>query len=193
MELWKELIDAGCFADGATVNAMTWTEAADQVVNGEAAMDLHGTWFMGYVNGNGFVPEVDYDFFEFPVIDEGVATAVVGPVDGWVTAAGAANSEAAMEMLAYLSKPEAQLAWSKIQGNIPTNITSDMSQVDNITKRAAEVAAAAETYNFNYDLATPPAPSVVGLNMFQEFLNDPSDIPGLLERTQTEIAAAFEE
>jgi multiple sugar transport system substrate-binding protein/raffinose/stachyose/melibiose transport system substrate-binding protein len=193
MELWKELIDAGCFADGATVNAMTWTEAADQVVNGEAAMDLHGTWFMGYVNGNGFVPEVDYDFFEFPVIDEGVATAVVGPVDGWVTAAGAANSEAAMEMLAYLSKPEAQLAWSKVQGNIPTNITSDMSQVDNITKRAAEVAAAAETYNFNYDLATPPAPSVVGLNMFQEFLNDPSDIPGLLERTQTEIAAAFEE
>ena len=55
-----------------------------------------------------------------------------------------------------------------------------------------EVAAAAETYNFNYDLATPPAPSVVGLAMFQEFINDPSDIQGLLESTQTEIAAAFE-
>jgi ABC-type glycerol-3-phosphate transport system substrate-binding protein len=148
---------------------------------------------MGYVNGNGFQSEVDYDFFEFPVVDEGVPTAVVGPVDGWVTAADAANSEGAMAMLAYLAKPEVQAAWSVIQGNMSTNITSDTSQVDNIIARIMEVAAAAETYNFNYDLATPPAPSVVGLNMFQEFLNDPSDIPGLLERTQTEIAAAFEE
>ena len=32
----------------------------------------------------------------------------------------------------------------------------------------------AETYNFNYDLATPPAPSEVGLDMFQKFMNDPS-------------------
>ena len=193
MELWKELFDAGCFADGATINSMVWSDAADQVVNVEAAMDLHGSWFMGYVNGNGFVSEVDYDFFEFPVIDEGVPSAVVGPVDGWVTAADAANSEAAMEMLAYLAKPEVQLAWSGVQGNIPTNITSDMSQVDNIIKRAAEVATAAETYNFNYDLATPDAAAVLGLAMFQQFINDQSDIPGLLERTEAEIAATFAE
>lgn len=97
-----------------------------------------------------------------------------------------------MAMLAYLSKPEAQLAWSKVQGNIPTNITSDMSQVDNITKRAAEVAAASETYNFNYDLTTPDAAAVVGLSMFQQFINDQSDIAGLLEKTEAEIAATFE-
>ena len=67
-----------------------------------------------------------------------------------------------------------------------------MSQVDNIIKRAAEVAAAAETYNFNYDLATPDAAAVLGLAMFQQFIDDQSDIPGLLERTQAEIAATFE-
>ena len=192
MELWKELFDAGCFPDGATANSLDWNDAADQLVNGEAAMNLMGTWLMGHVNGNGFEPEVDYDFFEFPVIDEGVPSAVVGPVDGWVTAADAANSEGAMEMLAYLAKPEAQLAWSKVQGNIPTNVTSDMSQVDNITKRAAEVAAASETYNFNYDLTTPDAAAVVGLSMFQQFINDQSDIAGLLEKTESEIAATFE-
>jgi len=193
MELWKELFDAGCFADGATVNSLSWTDAADQLINGEAAMDLHGSWFMGYANDNGQVSEVDYDFFEFPVIDEGVPSAVVGPVDGWVTAADAANHEGALAMLAFLSKPEAQLAWSKVQGNIPTNITSDMSQVDNIIKRAAEVAENAETYNFNYDLTTPDAAAVVGLSMFQQFINDQSDIPGLLERTEEEIAATFEQ
>ena len=193
MELWKELIDAGCFADGATINSIDWTDAADQLVNGEAAMNLMGTWIMGYVNGNGFEPEVDYDFFEFPVIDEGVPSAVVGPVDGFVTAAGAQNPEAAQALLAFMSRPDVQVAWAIGQGNMSTNTTSDTSQVNNITQRAMEVAAAAETYNFNYDLATPPAPSVVGLAMFQEFINDSSDIPGLLERTQTEIAAAFEE
>jgi multiple sugar transport system substrate-binding protein/raffinose/stachyose/melibiose transport system substrate-binding protein len=193
MELWKELFDAGCFADGATINGMAVAQAHDQLVAGEAAMELFGTWIMAYLGPLGFEPEVDYDFFEFPVIDEGVPSAVVGPVDGWVTAAGAANSEAAMEMLAHLSKPEVQLAWSGVQGNIPTNITSDMSQVDNIIKRAAEVAAAAETYNFNYDLATPDAAAVLGLAMFQQFIDDQSDIPGLLERTEAEIAATFAE
>jgi len=193
MELWKELVDAGCFADGATINSIDWTDAADQLVNGEAAMNLMGTWIMGYVNGNGFEPEVDYDFFEFPVIDEGVPGAVVGPVDGFVTAAGAQNPEAAQALLAFMARPEVQVAWAIGQGNMSTNTTSDTSEVNNITQRAMEVAAAAETYNFNYDLATPPAPSVVGLSMFQEFINDASDIPGLLEKTQTEIAAAFEE
>ena len=38
--------------------------------------------------------------FEFPVIDEGVPSAVVGPVDGFVTAAGAQNPEAAQALLA---------------------------------------------------------------------------------------------
>ncbi len=191
MELWKELIDAGCFADGATVNSIDWTDAADQLVNGEAAMNLMGTWIMGYLNGNGFEPEVDYDFFEFPVVDEGVPSAVVGPVDGFVTAAGAAHPEAAQALLAFMSKPDVQVAWAIGQGNMSTNITSDTSEVNNITQRAMEVAAAAETYNFNYDLATPPAPSEVGLAMFQEFINDPSDIEGLLARTQDGVADAF--
>ncbi len=41
-----------------------------------------------------------------------------------------------------------------------------------------EVAAAAETYNFNYDLATPPAPAEVGLAMFQKFIARPERHPG---------------
>jgi ABC-type glycerol-3-phosphate transport system substrate-binding protein len=192
MELWAELFDAGCFADGATINSIDWTDAADQLASGEAAMNLMGTWIMGYLNGNGFEPGTDYDFFEFPVIDEGVPSAVVGPVDGFVTAAGAANPEGAMQLLAFLSKPDVQAAWAIGQGNMSTNTTSDTSGVNDVTKKAMEVAAAAETYNFNYDLATPPAPSLVGLSMFQKFINDPSNIQALLEETQTEIAAAFE-
>jgi multiple sugar transport system substrate-binding protein/raffinose/stachyose/melibiose transport system substrate-binding protein len=192
MELWAELFDAGCFPDGATANSLVWTDAADQLVNGEAAMNLMGTWLIGYVVGNGFEPVTDFDFFEFPIVDEGVPTAVVGPVDGLVTAAGATNPENAMAMLEFLARPESQAAWSVGQGNMPTNTTSDTTEFNDLIKRAMEIAAASETYNFNYDLATPPAPSEVGLDMFQRFINDQGDIEGLLAETQTAVAAAFE-
>jgi ABC-type glycerol-3-phosphate transport system substrate-binding protein len=191
MELWAELFDAGCFADGATINSIDWTDAADQLANGEAAMNLMGTWITGYLNGNGFQPVTDYDFFEFPVIDEGVPSAVVGPVDGFVTASAAKNHDAAMELLAYLARPDIQSAWAIGYGTMATNTKADTSEFNDVLKKAMTVAAAAETYNFNYDLATPPAPSLVGLAMFQQFINDHSDIQGLLEQTQTEIADAF--
>ena len=39
---------------------------------------------------------------------------------------------------------------------------------------------------------TPPAPSEVGLDMFQKFMADPSqDVNALLAETQTAIEAAF--
>jgi multiple sugar transport system substrate-binding protein/raffinose/stachyose/melibiose transport system substrate-binding protein len=191
MELWKELIDAGCFQDGATANSIDWTDAANQLGNGEAAMNLMGTWITGHLNGNALKPVADYDFFEFPVIDEGVPTAVVGPVDGLVTAAAAANQEGAMELLAYLARPDIQAAWAIGYGTMSTNTQADTTDFNDVIKKAMAVSAAAETYNFNYDLATPPAPSEVGLDMFQQFINDPSDIEGLLARTQEGVAEAF--
>jgi len=155
-------------------------------------MNLMGTWITGYWNGNGLAPMTDYDFFEFPVIDEGVTTAVVGPVDGLVSAAGAANPEGAMQLLAALASPEAQTAWAVGQGALPPNINADKAQFNEVILKALDVVAASETYNFNYDLATPPAPSEVGLDMFQKFVADPGqDINALLTETETAIEAAF--
>jgi ABC-type glycerol-3-phosphate transport system substrate-binding protein len=191
LELWKELIDAGCFPDGATANGLDWTNAADQVANGEAAMNLMGTWITGYWNGNGLTPVTDYDFFEFPVIDEGVPNAVVGPVDGMVTAAQAKNPEGAKALLAYLSKADVQTAWAVGQGALAPNVNADTSQFNDVIKKALDVVNKADSFNFNYDLATPPAPSEVGLDMFQKFIADPSNIQGLLEETQAGVAAAF--
>ena len=45
METWKELTDLGCFAPDS--NAYDWTEAADMVANGTAAMNLMGTFITG--------------------------------------------------------------------------------------------------------------------------------------------------
>lgn len=188
MELWGELVTAGCFNEDA--NAKGYTDAADMVANGEAAMNLMGTWIVGYW-GDAFEPLVDYDMFPFPVIDEGVPTAVVGPVDALSVAAGADNVEGAKEVLAFFAQPEIQAKWAAGQGALPVNVAAETPENPTLVK-ALELAAAAETYNFNYDLATPPAPSEVGLSMFQEFMHDSSDIEGLLERTQDAVEVAFE-
>jgi hypothetical protein len=59
-------------------------------------------------------------------------------------------------------------------------------------KEALDFVAAAPSFNFNYDLATPPAVAEVGLDLFQQFISDPSvDIQGLLGAAQTAAQAAF--
>ena len=185
MELWAELVDAGCFADGCHRQRIDWTDAADQVANGEAAMNLMGTWITGYCERQRLRAGHRLRLLRVPGHRRGRAErASSGPVDGLVTAAGAANPEAAQALLAFSGQarrpgqrgPSARATCPPTRPPIRRSSTTSSA-------RRIEVAAAAETYNFNYDLATPPAPSEVGLAMFQEFINDSSRTSqALLER-----------
>jgi ABC-type glycerol-3-phosphate transport system substrate-binding protein len=187
MELWGELVSAGCFNEDA--NAKGYTDAADMVANGDAAMNLMGTWIVGYW-GDAFEPVTDYDFFPFPAMDLSVESAVVGPVDALSVSAGGDNPEGAKDLMAFFARPDVQAKWAKGQGALPVNVNAETPDNPTLVKALA-LAGAAETYNFNYDLATPPAPSLVGLDMFQKFMHDPGDIQGLMEETQSLIEKEF--
>lgn len=192
MGLWKDLVDAGCFA--ANSNANTWTDASDQVARGDAAMTLMGTWITGYWNGQELKPGEDYDFFEFPVIDASAPNAVVGPVDGLVVAANAEHPEAARKLLAWLvSDPAVQAKWAQVQGALSPNVDVDVATYTPVMQRALDAVNNADAFAFNYDLATPPPVAEVGLNMFAEFMNDPSDVDGLMDKTQKGAEDAFME
>lgn len=189
LELWKEVIDAGYF--NASPNGADWTDAADQVARGDAAMTLMGTWITGYWDGNGLVAGTDYDFFAFPEVTPGVALASVGPVDGWVMPSGAKNQAGAKKVLECLASPEAQKVMALLQGAIAANSSTDLSSQNAVMQKAAKQVADSEAFVFNYDLATPPAVAEVGLNMFAEFIDNPADISGILSSTATKAAAAF--
>lgn len=189
---WKSLVDAGYFAPNA--NADEWTDAADKVARGDAAMTLMGTWITGYWNGIDLVPGEDYDFFEFPRMAEGVANAAVGPVDGLVVSANAPNMENAEKLLAFLvSNPEVQAEWAGIQGALSANVNVDPSTYTPVMQHALETINKAEAFAFNYDLATPPPVAEVGLSMFARFMDDPASYEVILEETQTAAAEAFKE
>jgi len=192
MALWKELIDASDFAPNA--NADDWTDAADKVARGEAAMTLMGTWITGYWNGNKLTPGTDYDFFEFPTITDGVAHAAVGPVDGLVIAANAKNMEGAEKLVTFLvSDPAVQAKWAGIQGALSANVNVDPSSYSVVMKHALDVIQEADAFAFNYDLATPPPVAEVGLSMFSEFMDHSGDYKALLEKTQAGAADAFKQ
>ena len=191
MGLWQDLTDAGYFAPNA--NADTWTDASDRVARGDAAMTLMGTWITGYWNGNGLMAGEDYDFFEFPAIDEGVPNAVVGPVDGLLISANAPNRANAEALLSFLvSDTAAQATWAQAQGALSPNTMVDESIYTPVMKRALAAVANADTFAFNYDLATTPPAAELGLDMFARFMDDPSGYEAYLADAEAGARDVFE-
>lgn len=192
MTLWKELLDQGFFVENA--NADDWTDAADKVARGDAAMTLMGTWITGYWNGVGLVPGQDYDFFPFPKIKDGVANAAVGPVDGLVISANAANPEGAEKFLAFMmSNADVQAKWAEAQGALSANVNVDPKTYNVVIQSAAKTVAEAEAFAFNYDLATTPPVAEVGLSMFTRFIDDPSKLDEILKAVAVDAKTAFKQ
>jgi ABC-type glycerol-3-phosphate transport system substrate-binding protein len=187
--LWKELVDAGYFYPDA--NAYNWTEAANQVANGEAGMTLMGTWIGGHYAGNEMSPGEDYDYFSFPTIDEDVPRASLGPIDTFVVSADAPNPDAAKAFLVYLTNPDVQWAFAEGAGNLAPSVLVDTSNYNDVVARIAAEIAADPVFAFNYDLATPPPVAEVGLASFSEFMANPGDYEAMLARVQEEAQAEF--
>ena len=188
MELWQELIDAGYFVDGA--NAYDWVDAADQVANGQAAVTLMGTWIGGYWKGQDLVPGEDYDFFDFPAIDD-VPQAGVGPIDGWVMTSGADAASAGALLEFLVNDVDTQTLWNTSYGSISPNVNVDPMAYDVVAAKAGASIANAAVYAFNYDLATTPPVAECGLDMFSAFMDDSGDIAGTLATTQACAVEGF--
>lgn len=188
MEMWKELVDKGYFVPDA--NAYDWNEAADQVANGRAAMTLMGTFITGYWNGNKLEPVKDYDFFPFPIIDEKLTVVTHGTVDGWVIPAAAKNKEGAQKLLLHFLTPESQATWALGQGALAAVNNVDASIYSPVMKKAADHLAKVQFLS-GYDLSTTPPMAEGGLNMFAQFMNDPSGYKGYLDETELVAKEVF--
>ena len=131
--------------------------------------------------------------FEFPAIDDGVANAVVGPVDGWLISADAENRENAEALVAFMaSDPESQAKWAQIQGALSPNVNVDDSIYTPVMMRALEAVNNADTFAFNYDLATTPPAAEFGLDMFARFMDSPADYMQHLADTEEGARGVFD-
>ncbi len=186
---WAELLPY-C-QEGA--NGRIWQDAAQALVNGEAGMYL-----LGMFVGQQFPDDQrdDLDFFPFPEINpEHGQGAVEAPIDGFLISAEARNVDGAKELLRFLASAEAQeLYLASDPNNIAANSTADTSNYSAMQNKAVELVSNATHISQFMDRDTrPDFASTVMIPSLQQFINDPSDIDGLLRQIEEQKQSIFDD
>lgn len=109
-----------CYADNWS--GKTWTQTADDLVNGKTGMFMMGIWAAGYMEQAGFVAGKDFDMFQAP----GTVGKSIFQMD--VLAVPEGNGVAAADkFIAAVSTPEGQAAFAVPKGSLAPNINVDPS------------------------------------------------------------------
>ncbi len=191
----KELIDMEPFQEGFL--GMIYNDAASQIANGKAALELMGQWSPAVQSGqaeNGVGLGEDLGFFTFPVVEGGAGDPgdALGGGDGF--ALGVNASDAAVDFVRYLTSVEAQSSLTELGAvSIPTVKEAQAALTDPNLQVVAEKAAAAQYFQLYYDQFLPPAvggvvnESVQGL--FAEQLS-PEDVANAIEASAAQELAS---
>ena len=108
--------------------AFGWTEAAQAVFEGDAAMFLHGDWATGYFEQLGWTPGVDFGAVNAP----GASELFLYGVDAFAMPAGGPNPEGAELFLETVGSEEGQISFNRIKGSSPMRLDVDPAQFDAI-------------------------------------------------------------
>ena len=110
--------------------SITWEDAAEQVLEGEAAMTIHGDWIKGYMQSLGARPGVDFDAVAMP----GTRTLYAYLIDGLSMCANLPNPLNARNFIHVVGSPEGQAAFNQVKGSIPVHPDVDFSDLDPVTQ-----------------------------------------------------------
>jgi len=113
----------------------TWSEAADLVATGSAAMTIMGDWTKAYFEQVDMVPDVD--FGELPFVGTKGIYVVAG--DCFPLTTDAVNPESGADLLRTWASAEGQHDFNKLKGSIPARSDVDISDYD--AQLQAKVAA----------------------------------------------------
>lgn len=184
VEHWKSLLDAGYFnADAVT---QSWDEdITEKLMNGEIGLTLMGSWLSGYLNQEGY--EGQYGVFSFPVMNEEVPHAAVGPIDGIVLTKNAVNTRVAKDAIVLFSDKQVQLKMAVGAGGFSPNQNIHKTAYSEIQQEMLDDIEQAAVWAFNYDLATNPEIAEVGLDFFIEFLEFPDLYIQLLSELEENV------
>ncbi|HKO49344.1 MAG TPA: ABC transporter substrate-binding protein [Polyangiaceae bacterium] len=104
-----------------------WSDAADEVFQGKAAMFLHGDWAKGYFVKLGWTPGIDFGQTGGP----GASDLFWYVIDAFATPTLAAHSQQAHEFLSVVLSKEAQITFSRLKGSTPIR-TDVLDQLDRL-------------------------------------------------------------
>jgi len=103
-----------------------WTDAANLLLNGQAAMFIHGDWAKGYLTQVGWKPGVGFDVVGMP----GAADLFLYGVDSFALPNGGPQPEAAKHFLETVASAEGQIAFNKLKGSSTVRLDISPDQFD---------------------------------------------------------------
>lgn len=103
--------------------SLTWQDASQLVVNGDAAFNVMGDWAEGYFRELGKTPKTDYGWAPVP----GTSGVFQFLSDSFVLAVGAPDKEGAMDWLKVAGSKEGQEAFNPVKGSICARTDCDKS------------------------------------------------------------------
>lgn len=130
---YSRVLDEYVNADwsGATFG---WTDAAQAVFDGEAAMFFHGDWATGYFVQLGWTPGVDFAAVNAPGADE----LFLYGVDAFAMPSGGPNPRGAELFLETIGSEAGQLSFNRIKGSSPMRLDVDETGLDAVGQDTLE-------------------------------------------------------
>lgn len=183
---WKSILP---YHDTAALGA-TWQESAQTLVDKKSGMYLLGS----FVTQQFSDPKdlADVDFFPFPEMAVEGTQAVEAPIDGYMLSKKGGDNQAAKDLLAYIGTAEGQNVYqANDPANIPTAKGADLSKLSVLTKKSADLIAAAGSISQFFDRdALPAMANNVIIPALQGFVkNQTIDTAGLEAQAKSLYAA----
>jgi glucose/mannose transport system substrate-binding protein len=121
-------------------SALSWDQATQLVVDGDAAMQIMGDWAEGYFKAAGWMPDVEFGYVPSP----GTAGSFIMLSDSFGLPDGAPNRDGAIAWLTVCGSKAGQDAFNPIKGSIPARTDGDRSLYDAYLQSAMDDFASNE-------------------------------------------------
>lgn len=181
---WRTLIDMGAFIDDH--QTYSWQEALPFMVNGEATAYLMGNFAVDQLR-NGGLTDDQLDFYQFPIITEGLPQGEDAPTDTFHVASGAENVDAARAFLAFVTSPEVQgrINGPDGLGQLPINANASVSDDEFIIQGFEMLSQNAQGGIAQFfDRDYPAEMASIAMEGFQEFMVFPDNLDDILARLE---------
>ena len=120
LTVWDEygrILD--CTNIGENAAGLSWQQATDLLVAGDAAFNVMGDWVAGYLSTTlGLIPDEDYGWADFP----GTQGTFTWLSDTFGLPVGAPNEPATIAWLRLIGSVEAQNTFNPLKGSIPARL-----------------------------------------------------------------------
>ena len=183
---WRTLIDMGGFI--ADHQNYSWQEALPFMVNGEAAAYLMGNFAVDQLRNAGLTDD-QLDFYQFPVITEGLEMGEDAPTDTFHVPSGAQNVEAARAFLQFVTSAGVQSSINGPDGlgQLPVNASAEVAD-DEFIQQGFEMLSQNATGGIAqfFDRDFPAEMAASGMEGLQEFMVFPDNLDDILNRLEAD-------